>query len=160
MTEIDFAFESDRLSVVSLDADIDIDVVAAIISPNVTEHLPPDLQTSPDTDPAMWLARLRAGGDVFSVIANKTLIGFLTLHRQSAGEIMIGYLFGQQHWGKGYASELAKGFVANLKQQGWQGKIQGGVDAGNPASAAVLKKAGFASIGPGPSGVEFFQLEL
>lgn len=57
--------------------------------------------------------------------------------------IHIGYLLAKSAWGKGLASELVSGLVAEVKHHG-PIKLVGGVDRSNPASARVLQKAGFA----------------
>ncbi|KAF2033051.1 acyl-CoA N-acyltransferase [Setomelanomma holmii] len=68
---------------------------------------------------------------------------------------VIGYAIYKRAWGKGYASEAAKAVlsayaqsVANEKAKGEKVfYVEAGVDEGNPASLAVLKKAGFKEVG-------------
>ena len=62
-------------------------------------------------------------------------------------EIELGYRFGKDHWGKGYATELAKASAA-------YGFVELGLDRlvavsfpGNAASRSVLGKAGFDELG-------------
>ena len=56
--------------------------------------------------------------------------------------VHIGYLLAETVWGQGIATELMKGFVSSVKNNGPL-RLAGGVDRGNPASARVLQKAGF-----------------
>ena len=53
----------------------------------------------------------------------------------------LGYLFAQQAWGKGYATEMLAGLQKVFRGQ--RVRISGGVMQENAASARVLQKAGF-----------------
>lgn len=63
------------------------------------------------------------------------------------GKMMCGYVFGRDHWGKGYATE-ALTWLADwgLAQPGLQ-RVWAFCDVGNPASARVMEKSGFAREG-------------
>ena len=130
------------------------------LSPAVTQYLPPDLVVAGPVDAGAWLARLMRGGMVHMVHKDQKLIGFLTVHRQEAGHMMIGYLFAQSTWGQGLASELLRGLIDQLAQTKWSGEILGGVDPNNPASAAVLRKAGFTKTHSDRPGTDFYALRL
>ena len=80
----------------------------------------------------------------YFVIDNNTqkVIGLIKFVEEHPGIIEIGYSVFEEHWGKGYATEIAETMVAyaleNLKPQ----KIIGYVDSRNPASMRVLEKMG------------------
>jgi len=56
--------------------------------------------------------------------------------------IHLGYFFGEQYWGQGYATEIINGLVSDLGNKG-ESRLLAGVDADNIASARVLEKVGF-----------------
>ena len=134
--------------------------LAAIVTPDVTQYLPPELIASPSTDPASWLHRLCARADVYAVNLQGNLIGFLTLHPVNAQSVMIGYLFAKHAWGQGFASELVQGLLAAYKSTGWRGTLTGGVEPENKASAAVLIKAGFRKADTSAEGPEFYEIQI
>eukprot|EP00039_Didymoeca_costata_P008870 m.117914 g.117914 ORF g.117914 m.117914 type:complete len:188 (-) comp14266_c0_seq4:616-1179(-) len=137
-----------------------VEGLSTILSKEVTEFLPPslhyDTQKENNTSAsAAWLrALMKDGGRVYTVSSqdhvkrNTALLGLLTCFidqesNPSAVQIRIGYLFGKQYWGKGYATELVRGFVDALVADNFKGEVVGGVEVGNGASATVLSKAGF-----------------
>lgn len=153
----EFEFSTDRLEISPASARVAPEL-DEVLSEEVTKFLPPNLRFSEgQTDPSAWLATLRADGPVFAIRDGQGLVGLLILHEPASDQIMLGYLFAQQAWGKGYATELLRGFTAALGAAGWTGTLSGGVDPGNRASAAVLLKAGFeASRDTGPGGSDFY----
>lgn len=80
----------------------------------------------------------------YFVLDNSTnkVIGLIKFVEEPAGTIEIGYSVFEEHWGKGYATEIAEAMVTyaieNLKPE----KIIGFVDSRNPASMRVLEKVG------------------
>jgi RimJ/RimL family protein N-acetyltransferase len=59
----------------------------------------------------------------------------------------IGYTFARAHWGQGYATEIGRALLGHcFARYDWP-EISAGVFAGNPASARVLEKLGFAHVG-------------
>jgi len=118
--------------------------LAAVVTSEVTAFLPPGLQvTAGDTDMAVWAEDLAGDAAVSLLRRDGVLAGLLILDLAEVGCIRIGYLLGRSFWGQGLASELVVGFVAHLQALGFVGEVVGGVEPGNPASAAVLLKAGF-----------------
>ncbi|MHA6318067.1 GNAT family N-acetyltransferase [Altererythrobacter sp. CAU 1778] len=69
-------------------------------------------------------------------------IGFV----EHAGELQIGYWFAREYWNHGYATEAACGLIEIARMMGM--KHLGAVHfVDNPASGAVLRKAGFKPTG-------------
>lgn len=72
----------------------------------------------------------------------KKTIGIIKFVEDSPGVIEIGYSLFEEHWGKGFATEIAQAMVdyaiVNLNPQ----KLIGYVDSRNPASMRVLEKMG------------------
>lgn len=70
------------------------------------------------------------------------LVGVIGLHMRGRHP-ELGYWFGRPYWGKGYATEAARGVLKWAKDV-WKKKV---VEAGhftdNPASGGVLIKSGF-----------------
>lgn len=65
---------------------------------------------------------------------------------QHGDDIEIGYWIGQKWWGRGYATEAALALVAIARMLGHR-RLVAGHFIDNPASGAVLRKAGFAATG-------------
>ncbi|PKB25964.1 RimJ/RimL family protein N-acetyltransferase [Novosphingobium kunmingense] len=62
------------------------------------------------------------------------------------GEVELGYWFARDHWGKGYATEAARAVLRLAKVLGHRHLVAGHF-LDNPASGAVLRKAGFRPTG-------------
>lgn len=62
-------------------------------------------------------------------------------------EVELGYRFGKAHWGKGYATELAKASAAYGFEKLGLDRLVAVCFPGNVASRSVLKKAGFDELG-------------
>ena len=54
----------------------------------------------------------------------------------------VGYLLGRQYWGKGYATEALRAFIAHLFEQTTVNRIDTFTWSENSASAHVMEKAG------------------
>lgn len=99
-------------------------------------------------DPERTRSALTAAGQALTlaIVLRETgeLIGDAVLFWHSAEERSgeIGYIVGPEHAGRGYATEVAEALLS----LGFDGlglrRITGRIDARNPASAAVLRKAG------------------
>ena len=96
----------------------------------------------------------RAAGKAhqFAIVqtATGTLIGCagLRLSRdQKSAEL--GYWLGRRHWGEGFAAEAAARLTAWGFSELLLPKITATVSADNPASIAILRRAGFAQTGKG-----------
>jgi RimJ/RimL family protein N-acetyltransferase len=81
-----------------------------------------------------------------SVCDNDTgeVLGDLALHlSQEARTAEIGYTFGSQHWGKGYAVEAVDALVNYLFEDLEVTRVFGMLHPDNPASAMVMERNGF-----------------
>ena len=121
-----------------------------MLDERVLNHLPPSLQR-PEGERAVerWMEAVEADSLVHSVRQRKgsELLGLLILapfrETDNVRTIHLGYLFTIEAWGKGYATELINGLVDWCAGQPGSWRLVGGVERDNPASAAVLRKAGF-----------------
>lgn len=73
--------------------------------------------------------------------ANK-IIGLIKFVEDSPGIIEIGYSLFEEHWGKGYATEMADAMVSYALENLEPLKLIGYVDSRNPASMRILEKMG------------------
>jgi len=73
------------------------------------------------------------------------LIGCVGLG-ETDGAVELGYWFAREHWGKGYATEAARAVLRLAKVLGHR-ELVAGHFIDNPASGAVLRKAGFVPTG-------------
>jgi RimJ/RimL family protein N-acetyltransferase len=80
-----------------------------------------------------FLATLRDG----------TLIGGCGIGKLFGKEPEIGYWFGVSHWGRGYATEVARALVDHAFTELGLPRLEGGARVSNEASRRVLEKCGF-----------------
>ena len=118
-----------------------------MLTPGVLAALPPPLQLGDDAQAVTyWRDQRVLESDVYTIRdINRQAIGLLIVHESlDAGKPVahIGYLFGQNSWGQGYATELLLGVISAITGRG-QITIFAGVALDNPASAHVLRKVGF-----------------
>ncbi|MDO6590604.1 hypothetical protein DS901_05915 [Loktanella sp. D2R18] len=113
--------------------------LSRILSNDVTRELPPSFALIGDV--ADWVAARQSESDVYVINVDDQLVGLLILFDDEPNTaIHLGYLFAQSTWGQGYATELLHGLVAAAKPPV---TLLAGVATTNPASAHVLRKAGF-----------------
>lgn len=145
------AFSTERLAVSPLaETEISsgplIELAGALLQPAVLIHLPPGWSDEP---PEQWLRARQAESTVLVVGASDrgAPIGLVLLtldEGRPSLTIRLGYLLREDSWGRGYASELLVGLVAEIcKAYPEGGSLLGGVSKVNPASGRVLVKAGF-----------------
>lgn len=119
--------------------------LAAILTPDVLRHLPEPLQLAETVSVSDWMDDRASESAVFLVreTGQDTVIGLLLLAQPdpSSIETHIGYLFSETAWGQGFATELIRGLTTAIPRPA---RLLAGVDDGNPASARVLEKTGFA----------------
>lgn len=75
-------------------------------------------------------------------------------------DLRIGYLFSEDSWGRGLATELVSGLVGWSRMQPSLHTLTGGVDATNEASARVLVKNGFSRISADADDEAVYQLDV
>ncbi len=98
------------------------------------------------SDAETWLGRLETRDPrremTFAMEEDGKLAGVLGLHPAEDG-IELGYWLGRPYWGRGLATEAARG-VLDWVRRHWAARfLRAGHFADNPASGAVLVKAGF-----------------
>jgi RimJ/RimL family protein N-acetyltransferase len=99
-----------------------------------------------------FLSRRRDPLDVFCLIfvrtdAEPVLAGGIGLARLPAGEHELGYWLARRHWGKGIATEAARGLLAAARNSLRLRRVVSGHFLDNPASGRVLAKLGFRPTG-------------
>ena len=93
----------------------------------------------------LGVARMSAGRDaVFAIDDGRGLVGTIGAHARPNGDMEIGYALGRDAWRRGYATEAVQGLVRWAKARFTPDRFVACVFADNPASEAVLHKAGFA----------------
>ena len=65
---------------------------------------------------------------------------------EDEGEVEMGYWLAPSHWGKGYATEAARGVIEVARMLGYS-RLRAGHFVDNPASGKVLRKVGFRPTG-------------
>lgn len=95
-----------------------------------------------------WVNGLADGEIVFGIECDGELIGICGFTRTANGSAEIGYWIGKPYWGAGYATEAAQALIT-------YGFTKAGVRrftcchfTGNAASARVIAKLGFQTVGP------------
>lgn len=97
----------------------------------------------------MIRAREMAGKDYVWAVEDMdgNLIGNLGLSETVSGTMRLGYAYGTDQWGKGYATEALLAVMDWVSRHLTVGEIRAEVFLDNPASARVLAKAGFTETG-------------
>jgi len=161
------SFETSRLKVFEISGDMApseltvlLNRVPDILTPPVVENLPPYFHgINSKADAQAWFERMISESRLFLVkpADEDTVIGFVFAFVENGCDAHIGYLLGEQYWGKGLASELLQGVIEQSgKTESWV-KLIGGVDRSNQASAKLLQKLGFVEQSGGDSDVVFYE---
>ncbi|AIW16443.1 GNAT family N-acetyltransferase [Vibrio tubiashii] len=163
------SFESQRLKVVEITGELDLskhsyllERIPKILTPVVVENLPPYFHGIGSYEEArIWLERMLLESRLLKVeTEGHELVGFLFAYVEKDEYAHIGYLLGEEYWGRGLASELLQGFIHEVeKSESWL-KLIGGVDQSNVASAKLLKKLGFIEQPASGSGVAFYEYTI
>lgn len=147
---------TDRLVLTPLTpADID-DAHAVFSDARTWGHLPAgrhtDRATTVDLVQRKIGGRARHGlGSWAARAADGTFVGIGGVDMTAAGVWNLGYRLAPASWGNGYASELALAAVSAAQQVAPCAPVTGRVLTNNPASAAVLRKAGLSLVWHGPA---------
>lgn len=80
--------------------------------------------------------------------------GALLMRRREGSPVELGFLLAKPFWGQGFATQAARALVEHAFGALALPELEAFTDAGNAASAAVLRKAGLRELGeaPGPYG--------
>lgn len=145
----DPAFATERLATLPWH-DVESDTALAgtvkrMLTPAVTLDLPADWQGPYSLERAQqWIVDRDNESLVLLIVdrLTKRPVGLLFLANEDSTTVRVGYLFDEDSWGQGLATELVLGLV---KQSGSLGihTLLGGVMRSNVASCRVLEKCGF-----------------
>ena len=102
-----------------------------------------------ENDAEDWLGIVIQQELSLNIFECNVLVGGIGLEIDDDGYYEFGYWLGRQHWGKGYATEAAKGFLNYVAKELNLKNIMATHIKGNDASAKVLKKLGFRAKGIG-----------
>jgi RimJ/RimL family protein N-acetyltransferase len=100
-------------------------------------------------DAEAFLAAARRSGNsdlALSVTRNDRVIGGIGL-TALRGQREFGYWLGRRHWGRGYATEASRAFLAHVFAAFELESVRSGVFVDNPASLRVQTKLGFIEVG-------------
>lgn len=92
----------------------------------------------------MELSR-KDGRYMAGIYLDDELIGFFNDVENDGSRIELGYVISPAHWGKGYATEMLRGAVADLFSRGYQEVVAGAFEE-NKVSMRVMEKAGMTRI--------------
>ncbi|HNB26203.1 MAG TPA: GNAT family N-acetyltransferase [Alphaproteobacteria bacterium] len=79
--------------------------------------------------------------------ASDLALGFVSVEIRADGEGVLGYWFGRDHWGKGFAKEAVTALVRHAKGHPMLRSIAAVTDVDNTRSQRVLAAAGLADRG-------------
>lgn len=145
-----FTYQTVRLSVLeattSTPSNSLLMATIELLSPKVVANLPPYFNNvNSMTDAKNWFEKMVSESRLFVVkeLESGAIIGFVFMFTQSSTDAHIGYLIGESHWNKGYATELLKGMMHFIQNEHKLHRLIAGVDVNNYASIKLLKKLGF-----------------
>lgn len=157
-----------RLNLIELSSEkalVDDALIAAIpciLTETVVASLPPYFHgVSNAVEVKSWLSKMRSESRLF-LIKDKhdACLGFVFVSHTDKAEKHMGYLLGQEYWGKGFASELLIAFIKRAEKiESWRSLV-GGVEKGNVASSKLLLKLGFIPRENERENVDFFEYVL
>ncbi len=132
--------------------------IAEILSPEVTQYLPPDWQqVHTANDGIQWLtARLDESlvAEIRMTSGNR-LIGFILIYVEAelkgGFDIRFGYLISADSWGRRLGSELIEGLIDWSRKCGRIRSLTGGGEPANVGSIKVMERAGFQIVSPDPA---------
>ena len=70
-------------------------------------------------------------------------VGVISVNRATPGRAELGYWLGVDHWGRGFATEAARGAIDYFFEEFADDHLYAGARVTNPASRNVLEKCGF-----------------
>jgi len=137
--------------------------VIALLTPTVTAYLPPYFSHIDTISSAKkWIETMISESRLLMVkhTHTNTIIGFIFIVINNDRDAHIGYLLGEEYWGKGYASELLKGFIDLMTHENKTKRLIAGVATNNITSCNLLKKLGFTKSVSGNNETIFYEYIL
>ena len=112
--------------------------------PMVSQYMP--YQPHPNVEATKeWLSQIKPEDGEFAFVLKSTgkVIGAGSARINEDGRCVIGYNFNRQYWGRGYATEAAKGLISWAYTHLDARDFSACHATENTASANVLRKCGF-----------------
>ena len=148
----DVTLHTERLTLREL-VDSDFDAVHAYaVDPVVVRYMPWGPNSPPETREFLTRAQEAAAATprlgyelAVTLRSDGTLLGAMGLHRDDpdVSEAMLGYCFGQEAWGHGYATEAGHAVMRFAFGPLQLASVWAGCNADNTGSIRVLEKLGF-----------------
>jgi RimJ/RimL family protein N-acetyltransferase len=102
-----------------------------------------------DAESFIATANAAGGEHTFLITRGAAVLGACGIARRDGEEPEIGYWLGVAFWGRGYATEAARGVIDHAFGDVGYDCLAGGARVSNPASRRVLEKCGFQWTGVG-----------
>jgi RimJ/RimL family protein N-acetyltransferase len=102
-----------------------------------------------DAESFIATANADDGERAFLITRGAAVLGACGIARRDGEEPEIGYWLGVAFWGRGYATEAARGVIDHAFGDLGYDCLAGGARVSNPASRRVLEKCGFQWTGVG-----------
>ncbi len=80
---------------------------------------------------------------VFLIEHDNSAVGMVGIDRSRPDEAELGYWLGVEHWGRGFATEAARGAIDFFFEEFDDDHLYAGARVTNPVSRNVLEKCGF-----------------
>jgi RimJ/RimL family protein N-acetyltransferase len=167
MPILTFTYQTSRLSVVEVFSDtLEAEALVAItelFTPKVVENLPPYFRhINSLSDAQHWYEKMVSESRLFMVkkTDTNTIIGFIFVFVGSDADAHIGYLLGEDYWGKGYATELLIGLIDFIKHEKIIKRFIAGVAINNIVSSRLLHKLGFVKCDNEKNETVFYEYSL
>ena len=153
LSESNGAFKTSRLIINEVSSNLSakskselLSQAIELLSPQVVKYLPPYFHGISSLELAeVWFNKITSESRLLVVksIENSLTIGFIFLYEADDSAVHIGYLLGEDYWGKGYAKEFLNGLINWCVNQSSISTLIGGVEKTNVASAKLLESLGF-----------------
>ena len=144
--------ETERLRLRVMEAADEADLERLDSSPRVRAFFPGGVASRPTSQQRIATNRAsfaEHGLCDFTVLDRVTgaFLGRAGLHRMEDGEVEVGYLFLEEHWGSGYATEVLRGLLAWARAERAAGRLSceriiAFAPAHHLASLRVMEKCG------------------
>jgi len=136
-----------------------LDFVIASFTNNVVKYLPSyfnNIKTKHDAN--KWYKNMLEQSEFFIVKRiSGNIIGFLFTFKDH-DQINIAYLFKEEFWNKGFASEVLISYISFIKKTKTISKLVAGVTSSNTSSIKLLKKLNFTIENNTNSNTSFYSL--